>query len=75
VPHVEQELLILPEHPSFWAIKKVCSYSWTFPANSRRPGGFYFYMIFTIPEVLVNFAMIKFAEDVLTKAVKINKIY
>jgi hypothetical protein len=31
-------------------------------------------MIFTIPEVLVNFAMIKFAEDVLTKAVKINKI-
>jgi hypothetical protein len=24
-------------------------------------------MIFTIPEVLVNFAMIKFAEDVLTK--------
>jgi hypothetical protein len=57
VPHVEQELLILPEHPSFWAIKKLCSFSWTFPENSRRPGGFYFYMMFMIPEVLVNFAM------------------
>jgi hypothetical protein len=50
VPHVEQELLILPEHPSFWAIKKLCSFSWTFPENSRRPGGFYFYMMFMIPE-------------------------
>jgi hypothetical protein len=57
VPHVEQELLILPEHLSFWAIKKLCSFSWTFPENSRRPGGFYFYMMFMIPEVLVNFAM------------------
>ena len=57
VPHVEQELLILPEHPSFWAIKKLCSFSWTFPENSRQPGGFYFYMMFMIPEVLVNFAM------------------
>ena len=35
VPHVEQELLILPEHPSFWTIKKLCSFSWTFPENSR----------------------------------------
>jgi hypothetical protein len=50
-------LLILPEHPSFWAIKKLCSFSWTFPENSRRPGGFYFYMMFMIPEFLVNFAM------------------
>jgi hypothetical protein len=49
VPHVEQELLILPEHPSFGHL--------TFPENSRRPGGFYFYMMFMIPEVLVNFAM------------------
>ena len=57
VPHVEQELLILPEHPSFWTIKKLCSFSWTFPENSRRPDGFYFHMMFTIPEVLVNFAM------------------
>jgi hypothetical protein len=59
VPHVEQELLILSEHPSFWAIKKLCSFSWTFPENSRRLGGFYFYMMFMIlvPEVLVNFAM------------------
>jgi hypothetical protein len=56
---VEQELLILSEHPSFWAIKKLCSFSWTFPENSRRLGGFYFYMMFMIlvPEVLVNFAM------------------
>jgi hypothetical protein len=54
---VEQELLILPEHPNFWAIKKLCSFSWTFPENSRRPGGIYFYMMFMIPEVLVNFAM------------------
>jgi hypothetical protein len=51
---VEQELHILPEHPSFWAIKKLCSFSWTFPENSRRPGGFYFYMMFMIPEVLVR---------------------
>jgi hypothetical protein len=57
VPHVEQELHILPEHPNFWAIKKLCSFSWTFPENSRRPGGFYFYMMFMIPEVLVNFVM------------------
>jgi hypothetical protein len=57
VPHVEQELLILPEHPSFWAIMKLCSFSWTFPENSRRPGGFYFYMMFMIPEVLINFGM------------------
>jgi hypothetical protein len=57
VPHVEQELLILPEHPSFWTIKKLCSFSWTFPENSRRPDGFYFHMMFMIPEVLVNFAM------------------
>jgi hypothetical protein len=57
VPHVEQELRILPEHPSFWAIKKLCSFSWIFPENSRRPGGFYFYMMFMIPEVLVNFPM------------------
>jgi hypothetical protein len=48
VPHVEQELLILSEHPSFWAIKKLCSFSWTFPENSRRLGGFYFYMMFMI---------------------------
>jgi hypothetical protein len=33
------------EHPSFWAIMKLCSFSWTFPENSRRPGGFYFYMM------------------------------
>jgi hypothetical protein len=45
------------EHPSFWAIMKLCSFSWTFPENSRRPGGFYFYMMFMIPEVLINFAM------------------
>jgi len=57
VPHVEQELLILPEHPSFWAIKKLCSLSWTFPENSRRLGDFYFYLMFMIPQVLVNFAM------------------
>jgi hypothetical protein len=57
VPHVEQELIILPEHHSFWAIKKLCSFSWTFPENSRLPGGFYFYMMFMIPEVLVNFVM------------------
>jgi hypothetical protein len=57
VPHVEQELLILPEHPSLWAIKKFCSFSWTFPENSRQPGGFYFYMMFMIPEALVNFVM------------------
>jgi hypothetical protein len=38
VPHVEQELHILPGHPSFSAIKKLCSFSWTFPENSRRPG-------------------------------------
>jgi hypothetical protein len=54
---VEQELRILPEHPSFWASKKLCSFSWTFPENSRRPGGFYFYTMFMIPETLVNFAM------------------
>jgi hypothetical protein len=46
--NVEQELPILPEHPSFWAIKNLCSFSWTFPENSRRPGGFYFYMMFMI---------------------------
>jgi hypothetical protein len=57
MPHVNQELIILPEHPSFWAIKKLCSFSSTFPENSRRPSGFYFYMMFMIPEVLVNFAM------------------
>jgi hypothetical protein len=57
VPHVEQEHLILPEHPSCWAIKKLCSLSWTFPENSRRPGDSYFYLMFMIPEVLVNFAM------------------
>jgi hypothetical protein len=57
VPHVEQELLILPEQPSFWAIKKLCSFSWTFPENTWRPGGFYFYTMFMIPEILVNFAM------------------
>ena len=33
------------------------SFSWTFPENSRWPGGFYFYMMFMIPEVLVNFSM------------------
>jgi hypothetical protein len=33
VPHVDQELHILPEHPNFWAIKKLCSFSWTFPEN------------------------------------------
>jgi hypothetical protein len=36
VPHVEQELLILPEHPSCWTIKKLCSFSLTFPENSRH---------------------------------------
>jgi hypothetical protein len=40
VPHVDQELHILPEHPNFWAIKKLCSFSWT-PSNyfsfSSRP--------------------------------------
>jgi hypothetical protein len=30
VPHVEQELHNLPEHSNFWAIKKLCSFSWTF---------------------------------------------
>jgi hypothetical protein len=34
--------------------------SWTFPENSRQPGGFYFYMMFMIPEVLVNFVMKNF---------------
>ena len=57
VPHVEQELIILPEHPSFWAFKKLCSFSWTIPENSRRPGGLNCYMMFMISEVLVNFAM------------------
>jgi hypothetical protein len=54
---VEQEPHILPEHANFWAIKKLCSFSWTFPENSRWPGSFYFYMMFMIPEVLVNFVM------------------
>jgi hypothetical protein len=48
VPHVEQEPLILPEYPSFWAIKKLCSFSWTFPENSRQPGSFYFYIMFMV---------------------------
>jgi hypothetical protein len=47
---VEQELHILPGHPSFSAIKKLCSFSWTFPENSRRPGGFYSDMMFMIPK-------------------------
>jgi hypothetical protein len=58
MPAHERNNFILPEHPSCWTIKKLCSFSWTFPENSRQPGGFYFYMMFMIPEVLVNFAMI-----------------
>jgi hypothetical protein len=56
-PSKQNDLLVLPEHANFWAIKKLCSFSWTFPENSRWPGSFYFYMMFMIPEVLVNFAM------------------
>jgi hypothetical protein len=67
-----KNLKITHKRAGFWAIKKLCSFSWTFPENSRRPGGFYVYMMFMIPEVLVRFCNEQFAEDVLTKAVKIK---
>ena len=72
VPHVEQELLILPEHPSFLAIKKLCSFSWTFPENSRQPGGFSFHMIskffiakFTKTSGIMNIIMMFMIPEVL----------
>jgi hypothetical protein len=39
---VEQELIILPEHHSFWAIKKLCCFSWTFPQKFKAARWFLF---------------------------------